>query len=89
MFVIGGSVAGGLYGNHPLIDPNALDAEGNTPYTQNGSNGGYESTDFRDVYGTILRHWMGVDPFTALTLEAGDPNVNWTAANFDLPLFVP
>jgi uncharacterized protein (DUF1501 family) len=89
MFVIGGSVAGGLYGNHPLIDPNALDTEGNTPYTQNGSNGGYESTDFRDVYGTILKHWMGVDPFTALTLESGDPDVNWTIENFDLPIFTP
>ena len=34
MFVIGGAVNGGVYGNHPNIDESALDDEGNTVYSQ-------------------------------------------------------
>ena len=34
MFVIGGGVNGGVYGNHPNIDDAALDDEGNTVYSQ-------------------------------------------------------
>ena len=34
MFVIGGGVTGGVYGNHPNIDAAALDDDGNTVYTQ-------------------------------------------------------
>jgi uncharacterized protein (DUF1501 family) len=88
MFLIGGTVAGGVYGNHPRIDPMQLDGEGNTRYRQNGSNSGFESTDFRDVYGTILNKWMNVNPLSVLTVDAGDPTRNWTAANFTLP-FLP
>ncbi len=88
MFVIGGSVAGGVYGNHPRIDPAQLDGEGNTRYRQAGSNSGFESTDFRDVYGKILNKWMGVDPLSVLTLDSGDPTKNWTTANFAMP-FLP
>lgn len=89
MFLIGGKVAGGVYGNHPRIDPAELDGEGNTRYRQAGSNNGYESTDFRDVYGTILNKWMAVDPLTVLTPDGGDPTRNWTVPNFNMPLFVP
>lgn len=89
MFLIGGKVAGGVYGNHPRIDPTQLDGEGNTRYRQAGSNSGFESTDFRDVYGTILNKWMGVNPLSFLTLDSGDPTRNWTAANFNMPLFLP
>ncbi len=89
MFLIGGKVKGGVYGNHPRIDPAQLDGEGNTRYRQAGSNNGFESTDFRDVYGTILNKWMGVNPLSILTVDSGDPTRNWTVANFNMPLFLP
>lgn len=89
MFLIGGKVKGGVYGNHPRIDPAELDGEGNTRYRQAGSNLGFESTDFRDVYGTILNKWMAVNPFSVLTVDSGDPTRNWTAPNFNMPLFLP
>lgn len=85
MFVIGGSVNGGVYGNHPNIDDNALDNEGNTEYRQAGTS--FRSTDFRDVYGTILKHWLNMpagNVATALPTDVGDPNYYWTAPNFDL-----
>ena len=89
MFLIGGKVAGGVYGNHPRIDPAAARRRGQHRYRQNGSNDGFESTDFRDVYGTILNKWMGVNPSGVLTVDTGDPTRNWTVANFNMPLFVP
>lgn len=46
MFVIGGPVKGGLYGEYP--DLANLD-QGDLKY----------STDFRSVYGTLLDHWLG------------------------------
>ncbi len=45
VFVIGGGVRGGLYGEHPSLD--ALDA-GNMRFT----------TDFRSVYATVLEKWL-------------------------------
>ena len=60
MFVIGGAVNGGVYGNHPEHRPAALDDDGNTVYSQDGRSR-YRSTDFRDVYGTILKHWRQHD----------------------------
>ena len=45
VFVIGGGVKGGLYGEHPSLD--ALDA-GNMRFT----------TDFRNVYATVLEKWL-------------------------------
>jgi uncharacterized protein (DUF1501 family) len=45
LFVIGGGVKGGLYGDHPSLD--ALD-NGNLRYT----------TDFRSVYATVLEKWL-------------------------------
>ena len=61
MFVIGGGVNGGVYGNHPNIDDararrrrqHRLLAERRRPF---------RSTDFRDVYGTILKHWLNMTP---------------------------
>ncbi len=85
MFVIGGGVTGGVYGNHPNIASLALDDEGNTVYTQGA--GGFRSTDFRDVYGTILTHWLNMpsaDVATLLPNDGGDPNLYWTAPAFDL-----
>jgi len=85
MFVIGGGVTGGVYGNHPNIDDAALDSEGNTVYTQSANP--FRSTDFRDVYGTILKHWLNM-PFgqisTLLPSDVGSPQFYWTAPNFDL-----
>ena len=45
VFVVGGGVKGGLYGEHPSLD--ALDA-GNMRFT----------TDFRSVYATVLENWL-------------------------------
>src|SRR5262249_22309265 len=39
VFVIGGKVKGGVYGNHPDIDPNHLNDDGNTKYSQDSLNG--------------------------------------------------
>ncbi len=99
MFVIGGTVKGGpnpliggpnggVYGNHPNINDAALNPDdGNTVYKQ-GANA-FRSTDLRDVYGTLLKHWLGmVDPSVLLPLDTvpggGDSDDYWTAANFDL-----
>jgi uncharacterized protein (DUF1501 family) len=88
MFVIGGTVNGGLYGNHPNIAPSALFEDGNTVYSQNPTDP-FRSTDFRDVYGTILKHWINVTPTPGiLTPDTGDPNFYWTNPNFDLPFLV-
>jgi uncharacterized protein (DUF1501 family) len=91
MFVIGGSVVGGVYGNHPNLDD--VDDEGNTRYSQDATND-FRSTDFRDVYGTIMKHWLNmaddtiIDPVTpadgALKLDAGDPTLYWTSADLDM-----
>jgi uncharacterized protein (DUF1501 family) len=86
MFVIGGSVNGGIYGNHPNIAESALDDDGNTEYSQTGS---FRSTDIRDVYGTVLKHWLNLpNPATILPVDAGDPTKYWTVPNFNLP-FLP
>jgi uncharacterized protein (DUF1501 family) len=82
MFVIGGAVNGGVYGNHPNI--NVLNSQGNTNYSQSAVDP-YRSTDLRDVFGTILKHWLGVsDPTTIFPLDGGSPSTFWTTANFDM-----
>ena len=86
MFIIGAGVNGGVYGNHPNIDLLALDDDGNTAYTQDANP--FRSIDFRDVYGTVFKHWLNMDQATiltsALSLDVGDPTYYWTSANFDL-----
>ena len=91
MFIVGGSVNGGVYGNHPNLDD--VDDEGNTKYSQDALND-FRSTDFRDVYGTIMKHWLNMDPNAiidpitpangALRLDVGDPTLYWTAADLDM-----
>jgi uncharacterized protein (DUF1501 family) len=81
MFVIGGAVNGGVYGNHPNI--NVLNSQGNTIYSQAGGDP-YRSTDFRDVFGTIVKHWLGADPTGIFPADGGDPTTYWTSPNFDL-----
>jgi hypothetical protein len=99
MFVLGGTVVGGVYGTHPNIyinsagDTSALDNNENTPYWQGanqaGNTGNHRSTDFRDVYGTVLTHWLDMDPNVVksqvLKLDTKTPVENyWTAENFNL-----
>ncbi len=91
MFIVGGSVNGGVYGNHPNLDD--VDDEGNTKYSQDVLND-FRSTDFRDVYGTIMKHWLNMDPSAiidnvtpadgALRLDSGDPTMYWTTADLDM-----
>lgn len=101
VFVIGGTVNGGVYGNHPNINSDAnlantnpyggngaLNNDGNTPYSQAQNNDPtlpYRTTDIRDVYGTILKHWLNMDPTPILPADTGDPTQFWTVPNFDLP----
>jgi len=86
MYVIGGGVNGGVYGHHPNINEAALDDEGNTVYTQDANP--YRSTDMRDVYGTILKHWLNMPPPTILSNvfqpDPGPAQFYWTVPNFDL-----
>jgi len=92
MFLIGGKVNGGLYGNHPNINESALDDEGNTVYSQAPADP-FRSTDFRDVYGTILKHWANMphqDILDMMPLDAHpQPNQYWNVEDFDMDLFEP
>jgi len=84
MFVVGGSVVGGVYGRHPDIAN--LDDNENTVYSQ--STGPNRSTDFRDVFGTILKHFVNMTQTNILAnvlpIDAGDPTKYWTVPSFDL-----
>jgi len=48
MFVVGKAIKGGMYGQHPSLTD--LD-EGNLKMT----------TDFRRVYATVIKEWLGYD----------------------------
>lgn len=98
MLVIGGPNAikgatpslSGVYGNHPNIDPDdatdGIDEDGNSRYSQDNANP-HRSTDMRDVYGTIIKHWLGLDPTALLPLDStlgfSGPDY-WTASNFNM-----
>jgi len=94
LLLIGGRVNGGVYGNHPDIDPapGVLDDDGNTRYSQDPGNG-FRSTDMRDVYGSVMKHWLGIaDPGLLLPVDTpapGEESLYWTQPDFDLPLFGP
>jgi uncharacterized protein (DUF1501 family) len=49
LFIVGGKVKGGVYGEHPSLDD--LD-NGDLKF----------ATDFRAVYATVLERWLGRDP---------------------------
>lgn len=88
MFVIGEPVNGGVYGNHPNIAESALDSDENTPYSQDPSDP-FRSTDFRDVQGGILKHWVNMPESqilsSVLPLDSLAPaDKYWTVQNFDL-----
>lgn len=86
VLVIGGpnSINGGVYGDHPNIVESALDDDGNTKYKQDNSNDA-RSTDIRDVYGTIIKHWLGLDPTPLLPIDSGHSGPDyWLTPNFDM-----
>ncbi len=88
MFVIGEPVNGGIYGNHPNIDEAALDNRENTPYSQ-APGDTFRSTDFRDVFGTVLKHWVNMSEADILNhvlpLDVlGPASDYWTVQDFDL-----
>lgn len=87
VFVIGGAVNGGVYGNHADIRRDSLDDGGNTRYSQ-AAGDPYRSTDFRDVYGTILTRWLNMPQSQVLSsvlpVDTGNPDDNWTSPNLDM-----
>ena len=88
VFVVGGAVNGGVYGSHPDIREPSLE-DGNTIYSQSGTAGTtpYRSTDFRDIYGTLLVNWLGMPQGQVSALmpaDSGDPATRWTQPNFNM-----
>ncbi len=68
VIVFGGSgVNGGFANAHPAVDPSQLDPNWNELVTQ---------ADFRDVFGTILKRWYGVDQTTNDSIFLGHPVVD-------------
>lgn len=51
MFIIGKAISPGIYGNHPRLSPDSLDPIGDMQH----------QIDFRSVYATILKKWLGAD----------------------------
>lgn len=66
MFVIGSAVKGGMYGDQPSLT--SLVDNGNLKF----------STDFRSVYQTLIRDWLGGD--SNAVLGASFPDVKFLAA---------
>jgi uncharacterized protein (DUF1501 family) len=87
VLVVGGGGTGGVYGRHPNIDAAAIDDSGNTVYSQDTGDA-FRSTDFRDVYGTVLKHWLNMPHAQILSgvlpLDGGNAATRWTVENFDL-----
>lgn len=86
MFVIGEPVNGGVYGNHPDIA--TLDDNENTIYSQDNGNV-HRSTDFRDVFGTVLKNWVNMPEGDILSsvmpVDTGVPAADyWTVNDFDM-----
>lgn len=52
VLVLGAPVTGGIYNSHPVLDPGALAPDGEPVMT----------TDFRDVFGTVVNKWLQLDP---------------------------
>lgn len=95
VLLVGGQVAGGIYGNHPDLSPGALDPQGNLAYSQDTANP-HRSTDFRDVYGTVLARWLGVPEATILSdvlppePAEYDPAAYWVEGHHDFAMgFLP
>jgi uncharacterized protein (DUF1501 family) len=85
MFVVGGAVNGGVYGNHPNINDADLEDDGNTRYRQSAHP--FRSTDFRDVFGTILKHWLNMTDAqitSSILIPDTPPGEYWTVPSFDM-----
>ena len=54
VFVVGGDIKGGIYGDHPSLTD--LDSGGNLKF----------GTDFRSVYATVIEKWLGRNPADVL-----------------------
>ena len=61
-FLIGNAVRGGLYGEQPSLADATLDSGGNMGFT----------TDFRSIYSTVVRKWLGADPAQVVGADYGD-----------------
>jgi uncharacterized protein (DUF1501 family) len=62
MFILGGRVKGGLYGTYPSLTD--LDS-GDLKFT----------TDFRQVYASVLQDWLGADPTQILSSQFQKLNI--------------
>jgi hypothetical protein len=75
-----------VYGNQPNLAKSSWDDEGNSVDRQDA--GGFRSTDFRDVYGTLLQHWLnmpaGVIVPGLFPLDPGPAATYWTVPKLDL-----
>ena len=60
MYLIGPRVNGGVYGTAPNLDQ--LNRDGNMNFT----------TDFRRVYSTVIKNWLGIKP-TSIFSDGTDP----------------
>ena len=68
MLVIGGAVQGSLYGEAPSLT-STVDA-GNLKYT----------VDFRSVYQSLIRDWLGADPSAVLGGSYPEVGLRWSAS---------
>jgi uncharacterized protein (DUF1501 family) len=62
LFVVGGSVRGGLYGTAPSLSPN----DAANPTLENSGSDVHFETDFRSVYARIIDNWLGGDSVAIL-----------------------
>ncbi len=86
MFVIGGGVQRRRLRQPPEHRPAALYDDGNTVYSP-GPGDPFRSTDLRDVYGTILKHWLNMpptDPPRQSSRSTAAIRRRWTQPNFDM-----
>ena len=60
MFLMGGSVSGGIYGTAPDLNPN-----GNPTLENNSADVRFE-TDFRSVYASVIDRWLGSNSMAIL-----------------------
>ncbi|MGH9341456.1 MAG: DUF1501 domain-containing protein [Acidobacteriota bacterium] len=56
MFLLGGLVNSGIFGDHPSLEASALDPGGDMLH----------NIDFRSVYASVLASWLGADPLAVI-----------------------
>ncbi len=67
MFLLGGSVRPGMYGEQPSLAPADLDPVGDMVH----------NVDFRSVYASVLANWLGADAAEILGGDFGDPRLSF------------